>query len=98
MEQKKRLCNIGRTPGSLFCGTHRPLDESEYALDAPTILIAAIFQLYCDNLLRQFIATIYSDNFFYFNKKMHSCIKEASKTDVRLILISSFYDYFISAF
>lgn len=71
MEQKKRLCNIGRTPGSLFCGTHRPLDESEYALDASTILIAAIFQ-------------IYYDNFFYFNKKMHSsCIKAAAKSDVK---------------
>ena len=70
MEQKKRLCNIGRTPGSLFCGTHRPLDESECALDASTILIAAIFQ-------------IYYDNFFYFNKMMHSCIKAAAKTDVK---------------
>ena len=70
MEQKKRLCNIGRTPGSLFCGTHRPLDESEYALDAPTIFIAAIFQICCDNV-------------FYFDKKMHSCIKAAAKTDVK---------------
>jgi hypothetical protein len=27
MEKKRRLCNVGRTPGSLFCGTHKPNDE-----------------------------------------------------------------------
>lgn len=27
MEKKRRLCNVGRTLGSLFCGTHKPNDE-----------------------------------------------------------------------
>ena len=27
MPVKKRLCNVARTPGSLYCGTHRPPEE-----------------------------------------------------------------------
>eukprot|EP01041_Mallomonas_annulata_P006777 gene6777-13731_t len=27
MNTKKRLCNMGRSPGSLFCGNHRPSDD-----------------------------------------------------------------------